>query len=361
MAVYTIRSGFTINLNGSIYQGGEEVELTDNQFKLHKHKLEGVTDDFEAPQQSAPPAPSFKPDCTCFPAPFVSSLERNKILVDVFASTRIFGSFFSPDTTVSLSQGEILKTDFISSNELRIDIKAPSTPTKVDLVLNNGAETVRAEAIEFFEINFVLADLRLGGTDFSSLAIEMRDGMSFTRTQEGLFFQGSAPWSSWARFVGDNDDWVWNRRLKKTLNWIVLIKVDSMVGIGSRASNPASRAQYYQGETLVYLNNAQVIGIYGNSGEVGSGNPDTGSRIDKNPDIPLKIKMIGNAEQGATIFFYELKTINIEDWFDDTNLIGSISINNIAPDEPDIMPFVIPRDGEDSKFVGFFFEDESEI
>lgn len=42
MATYTIRPGFSITLDGLIYIGGDEVELSDLEFQLNKHKLEGV-------------------------------------------------------------------------------------------------------------------------------------------------------------------------------------------------------------------------------------------------------------------------------------------------------------------------------
>ena len=42
MTVYTIGVGFTITICDIIYMGGEVVDLTDEQFELHKHKLEGT-------------------------------------------------------------------------------------------------------------------------------------------------------------------------------------------------------------------------------------------------------------------------------------------------------------------------------
>ena len=42
MTIYSIRIGFTITIGDIIYMGGETVDLTDEQFELHKHKLEGT-------------------------------------------------------------------------------------------------------------------------------------------------------------------------------------------------------------------------------------------------------------------------------------------------------------------------------
>lgn len=40
---YLIRSGFTIVKNGLLYVEGQSVDLSDLEFELHKHKLEGVS------------------------------------------------------------------------------------------------------------------------------------------------------------------------------------------------------------------------------------------------------------------------------------------------------------------------------
>ncbi len=42
MTIYTIRAGFTITLGSTVYQGGNQIDLTPEQFELHKHKLEGA-------------------------------------------------------------------------------------------------------------------------------------------------------------------------------------------------------------------------------------------------------------------------------------------------------------------------------
>ena len=41
MASYTIRQGFTITQGAITFVGGESVELDENEFNLHRHKLEG--------------------------------------------------------------------------------------------------------------------------------------------------------------------------------------------------------------------------------------------------------------------------------------------------------------------------------
>lgn len=42
MAVHTIRPEFTITKGSIIYIAGDQVDLTEAEFELHKHKLEGT-------------------------------------------------------------------------------------------------------------------------------------------------------------------------------------------------------------------------------------------------------------------------------------------------------------------------------
>lgn len=42
MTIYTIRANFTIALGSTVYQGGDQIDLSNEQFELHKHKLQGV-------------------------------------------------------------------------------------------------------------------------------------------------------------------------------------------------------------------------------------------------------------------------------------------------------------------------------
>ncbi|MEL6493560.1 MAG: IPT/TIG domain-containing protein [Cyanobacteria bacterium J06623_7] len=354
MTIYIIRPGFTINLFGTIYQGGQSVDLNELQFQVHKHKLEGV----ESTVEPINPGGNNNNGECCYPAPHLSKVTPAKVLTGQTNTVTIEGSFFTPDTTVECESGNVDNVEFISSNLIRVTITASANVGVYDLIIDNGNQTVESDAIEFFDIPAGLIDLRRGGTPFSAAAIEMRSGMSFTRQTDGLIFAGRNPWGSWARFVGDNDSWVWNRSQKKTVSWICQNTAAHMLGIGSRANNPTSNAQYYQGEILSYSNSGtRLTNLYGNSGNPGSGRTQSFSATKLATDI-IKVTLTKNGENGGQFSAYKLPSDSISDWFDTTNKLGEITIAGFGADAPEIMPFCIPRNGTQTKYLGFILENE---
>ena len=350
MSIYTIRPGFTINIDGTSYQGGQEVDLNLEQLGQHKHKLEGIEADV------IPTAPN-NSDCVCFPAPFVSIVSSPKILTASEQEISIFGSYFTPNTTVELEAGTVLSVEFVSSSLLKANITAGNTPGFYDLIINNGSQTVEEDFIQFFDTPEGLVDLRSSGTSFSPAAIEMRSGMSFTRTAEGMYFSGSNPWSSWARFVGDDDRWVWSRSQKKSLSWISVNSDTIMQGIGSRQNDETNNTQYLQAERVAYLTRNNLSSLFGNTGNPGSGTSQ-GLSIVKSPTDIIKTTLTNNGEVGGKYRAYRLPGAAIPDWFDTSDLLGEVDLNDFGADAPEIMPFVIPRSGTTSIFLGFILEDE---
>ena len=354
MAVYTIRSGFSINLLGTIYQGGQEIELSDLEFQLHKHKLEGVKDDVVIPSQGG----GGKSDCVCYPAPYLLQVEPQKIITGRTTRVTIRGSFFTPDTTVNIEESSIERIEFVNSHELNVWVIATNTARRYDLILDNGTKVVFDDTLEFFDVPAGLVDLRLGRTSFGDAAIEMRSSMSYTRTVDGLIFDGSSPWSSWARFVGDNNSWVWNRSTKKTLTWIFQNTGNLMIGIGSFNNDESSNQQYNFGELLSYVPSSVIISsLFGNNGNPGTGVNQSFS-TSKNAEDIIALVFTNNGENGGTFSVYRLKNAEVSSWFDREEKLGEIEVGGFGSDESEIMPFVIPNNGVGSKFLGFIIEDE---
>ena len=120
MTIHTIRPGFTITLGNITYVGGEEVDLTDEEFELNKHKLEGVEStvipiDFGNGDSNS--------DC-CYPAPYISFISPPKILIGRTSTIAVNGSFFTPETTVEIEAGSVDSIEFLSSNLIQVTITA---------------------------------------------------------------------------------------------------------------------------------------------------------------------------------------------------------------------------------------------
>ena len=294
-----------------------------------------------------------------YPAPYIQSINPSKILTSNTTKITIVGSFFTPDLSVEISHGSVETTEFISSNRIIVTVAASNTEESVDLTLDNGIQTMFEAAFSTFAVPAGLVDLRLGGTEFSNFEIEMRAGMSFERRADGLIFTGSSPWTSWARFVGDDDKWVWNRSVKKTLTWIYRNSGNCMLGIGSRANVFNSGSQWQFGECLSYQVSGSRIGnLFGNDGTPGNYQSQTFSASKSSSNDFMKIVFTQNGENGGIFQVYNLPSGEIADWFDTSQLLAEIIIAGLGSDEPQIMPFVIPQDGDASIFLGFIIEDE---
>ena len=293
------------------------------------------------------------------PAPYVNEIENYKIIQGLSKTITVNGSFFTTDITIECAGLNILSVEFVNSHTLILSVTANATPGSYSVVFDNGSSTVVESAIEVLNIDEAIIDLRAGGTEFSDAAIQMRGGMSFNRTEEGMDFAGANPWTSWARFVGDNNAWVWERTEKKTLSWIFTNEANFMLGIGSFNTDETSNAQYYQGEILGYpTNSTNFYGFYGNNGTPGTGaaNPD-GSTF-PNGSAVKKLVIEDNGEPGARYRLYTLSNFaDKSSWTDNSNLIGEGTISNaMTADEEIIMPFAIPRADRPVKFLGFILE-----
>lgn len=356
MAEYTIRQGFSIVRGTDVFSGGDTVELSELEFAINKHKLEGV---------GATVVPISVPeDVTSslysFPAPYFSSITPDKILgnnAERELTLLIQGSFFTPDTQVTSSEFTVSDVEFKSDNLLVVRGVSAIAFGFINLEIDNGSVISIESALEVVDLASGIIDLRTGGTEFSNSAIEMREDMSFTRTSRGIYFTGFDIWNSWVRFVGDNDLWIWDRSVKRTLSWIFTNTSATMMGIGSREIDPTSQNQWSQAEIMGYFSSgSRFTGFYGNDGTLGSAvNFRTTASV--NSGTVKKLVLENNGEPGSSYTLYELPSGNIEDWIDTSKILRSGTMPEImSADAEQIMPFVIPRDGQQTFFLGFILD-----
>ena len=343
-----------------MFSGGDTVELSELEFALHKHKLEGV-------ETSVTPITltgggGTNSEC-CHLSPYVGKISGDKIIQGLSKTVTVNGSFFTPDTTVECAGLNIDRIEFINSHRIVLSVTANSTVGIYSMKINNGSETEVESAIEVLDIRYAIIDLRAGGTEFAPEAIEMRDGMSFTRTESGMYFTGADPWGGWARFVGDDNAWVWNRSEKKDISWIFTNRSSFMAGIGSTNTNPTSRTQYIEAEIVGYFSSSTgFYGFYGNRGTPGASTEGSYSAIFPDGSAVKKLVLENNGEPGSTYRLYVLPDSTKPSWTDNSNLVAEGTIgSNMTADEQLLMPFAVPRNGDSTMFLGFILEQYGQL
>lgn len=355
MSVYTIRPEFSIQLGQIIFSGGEEVDLTDAEFELHKHKLEGV-------EATVIPIFNSEPDLAdecCFPQPNVKSISLARLRLDAAKTIEITGSFFTPEMSVSTEGFTVDFLSFVSSHLIRIDVTGGNKTGFFDLTLDNGKQTILEQAIEIIPNSPpIVVDLRTGGANFNISAIKHRSEMTYSRSNQGVIFNGLNPWASWAKFTGDNNEWTWDRSTKKKLTWIFRNGNSFMLGIGSNETNENSSAQYHEGEILGYFSSETgFYGFFGNDGTPGEGASQNISATTSGNAIK-KLVLENNGEPGANFYLYEIPSFNVADWTDESVLVSSGVIDSqMSADATTLMPFCIPRSSNFNVYIGFILED----
>ena len=347
---YTVRQGFVVFVGNNVYTGGDRVELTDELYRLYKGRLEGsgreLSIEFEVDK------PTQDDEKVSYPAPYVGSILPNKFLEKKSATFTIKGSFFTPSTTVTIDGVFVSSIEFVNSHLLIVNCDI-GEPGLYKLVVNNGTVTEVDSAIRVKSFAESVIDLRSGGTEFGRSAIEVRNSMSWTRDSDGLYFSGVSPFGSWARLVGDNDAWVSERRDKRTISIIFKNTSNFLLGLGSRNNNTTSSQQFYQAEIVGYLSSSSLFsGLYGNRGVPGVG-VSSNNVATVGASATKKIVITNNGEPGSLVQIYELESDNIDDWGDTSNLKGEFVVNEqFTASQPEIMPFLIPRDGKSTLFLG---------
>ena len=263
---------------------------------------------------------------------------------------KIKGSFFTPDLTVTINGQVVNSVTFISDNEIDVDFTTGTTDGSYSIEISNGCGSYKIDNVIIVQLS-VWQDLRAGGTTFSGTDILAKNGVVINRDANGMFFTGGQnPWASWVKF----QSLAWQRGQLKNCQWI-FTRPESfmMIGIGSTATNENSTAQYAQAEVEAYFNNSTSLwGLYGNNGTVGgAGNQNVTTNISGGTGV-FKIKFTKDGSAGGVFTIYELPSANQSDWDNESNVIASFTIaGTIAPDEVNIMPFIIPRSGGTQRFL----------
>ncbi|MEM8828766.1 MAG: IPT/TIG domain-containing protein [Cyanobacteria bacterium P01_G01_bin.19] len=364
MPIYTIRpnSPFTIAKDGILYIGGESVDLTESEFEIHKHKLEGVQSNITPLNVES-----------CFPKPHISSISPAVLALGVSRVIEIKGSYFLPDGSVTIAGLTVDQYEFIDSSNIRVTVTTSGAVGFYDLTVDNGDSLTVANAIELISTDFIV-DLRSGGSTFPNSAIEIRSGMSWNRTAFGLGVSGGSSWGRWVRFRGENDAWVKNRSEANppALN-LIFQPSFGMVGYGSDETNPNSTSQWNQGEIMGFVSASSLSGFYGNNGNPGSVASFTDTYDYGNLNSIYRLEFNGFGEPGAIINLYRCNSdsdgweasgltqrefiaqnSSTSDWLAGDLLKTWTVPNNMTADAPEIMPFLVPQNLS-LNFMGFYY------
>lgn len=277
---------------------------------------------------------------------------NQNINIDLF----IRGAWFTGTSTVVIPGCTVNTVTVIDDNILQINITTPTIDGfhDVEVTTDEGGTTIFSNAIEVKLSNWT--DLRQGG-DILNIGtdIRVRTGMNILRDANGMYFSGATTWSSWVKF----ESLGWQRGENKTLS-MIFTRPDNnmMIGIGSDATDETSTSQFAQAENEAYFNSTTNFwGLYGNNGTVGSaGNQANGLNISGGSGV-YKIKFEGDGAPGSTFTFYEIPSSSPTDWDDESNILSSFIIGGtLNPDEVNLIPFIIPRDGGAQRFLALKLE-----
>lgn len=280
--------------------------------------------------------------------PIVTS-EPVTISQNVTANITINGENFTQSVSATSNNGLIINSvTYVSNNEILLNVTTPSTDQIHDLTIDNQ---LCSTTINGF-INTKLStwvDLSTNGVGNDP---DIQSAMTVGRDTDGMFFNGTNPWSSWVKFSDDT----WTRGDNNTLQWIFTRPTAAMmIGIGSTSTDETSTAQYYQGEVMLYLSSStNVWGFFGNSGSTGNaGNFSNTANISGGSGI-YKLVFENDGDVGSNVTLYEIPSISQQDWDNTTNVIFTTTIaGSLNPQQTNIMPFIIPRSGSSQRFVAY--------
>ena len=288
-----------------------------------------------------------------FPLPYVSDFTQQRTLPSFDNTFSLKGAYFTPTTTVAIEAQTVHSVDFIDDNTLEVYYSSGNAEGSYDIeITNSSGSTLLSQGVVVAAAQW--QDLRVGGATFThgnaaGNDIRYPSGMTLVRNVDGMYFTGANPWSSWVKF----ESLGWNRGDENTLEWIFTTPNGAMmIGIGSDATNESSTAQYGQAEVLAYFTNASNFwGLYGNNGNPG-GISNQAQNTPINSSGVYKVKFENDGKKDAKFTLYQLPSASEADWNDESTIITSFAIGgSINPDEPNLMPFIIPRSSTSQKFI----------
>ena len=256
--------------------------------------------------------------------------------------------------------GTVDSVNIIGPNEIEVTLTTTAATGTYDIVLSNTGGALNTQwsgngedQLEVFA-PVPWTDLRSGGNTFSDgngagNDIRYRTGMALARDANGMYFTGSNPWSSWVKF----ESMGWTRGEDRTVQWVFTSPTNAMmIGISSDATNETATDQYRQGENHAYFQNSTTLwGLYGNNGTPGgTGNQANTATISASGVYKIKFESDGGA--GGTFTLYELPSAAPADWDNEATVVTTFTIGGtLAPDEANLFPAIIPRDGDAQRFI----------
>ena len=288
-----------------------------------------------------------------FPLAYISDV----VVVPSQSTTefKLHGSYFTLSTTLEITGGTVVDNIvFVDAHQLIVKVTTPfGIKPQTIIITNEGGVRIFSNFLETYES--VWLDLRLGGNSFTHGTadgndIRYRNGMNLTRDASGMFFTGDNPWNAWVKFESET----WLRGSNKTCQWIFNRPTNGMmIGIGSDATNESSGSQYNQAEVQGYFTNGSTFwGLYGNNGQISSaGNQSLTASIAGGSGF-IKLKFENDGSTGGRFTLYKLPSADPLDWDDESQIITTFLIGgSLNPNEDNIMPFLIPRNGGTQRFI----------
>ena len=293
--------------------------------------------------------------------PYISSSIEHMNISSTKAFT-ITGNNFTSTSVVTIPgfNGTINSFNVISPTQIDINLTSGVTTADYDFVITNDGVVNTSWAGNGVNLLSVALstwkDLRIGGDVFTDGTtagndIRYRTGMSLLRDTNGMYFTGLNPWGSWVKF----ESLGWTRGTNQTTQWI-FTRPDNfmMIGIGSDATNEVSNSQWREAEVQIYFQNANTMwGLYGNNGTPGNqGSQANSVALNTCSSNVFKMKFINDGTVGAQFTLYCLPSATQNDWDDENTIMSTFAVGGtLNPNEVNIMPFIIPRDGGAQRFI----------
>lgn len=280
--------------------------------------------------------------------PIVTS-QAVTISQNITTNITIYGENFTQSTTVTSSNGLIINSvTYVSNSQIVLNVTTPSVDQTHDLTIDNQLCSITINGFITTQLSTWI-DLSTSGTGNDP---DVQSAMTVGRDADGMFFNGTNPWSSWVKFSDDT----WSRGANNTLQWIFTRPTAAMmIGIGSTSTNETSTAQYYQGEVMIYISSStNVWGFFGNSGSPGNaGNFSNTANISGGSGV-YKLVFENDGGVGSNVTLYEIPSIAQQDWDNTSNVIFTTTIaGSLNPQQANIMPFIIPRSASTQRFVAY--------
>lgn len=126
-----------------------------------------------------------------------------------------------------------------------------------------------------------------------------------------------------------------------------------MLGIGSRENAVNNGSQFSQAEIMGYFpSRTTFTGLYGYAIDKGSTSVQ-GETVAVNSNSIKKIVFTRNGEKGSFVAIYDSLSSDSSTWATGGILRNTFTVTRDFGGEDEIMPFVIPRDGANTLFLGF--------